>query len=161
MKCKLWGPAMMERAPRGRAARRSLRRNEPRGPLMRRGGWRRRGDARTWSARGDILPPAGRARRRVSCPSPAPLPLFPEAVNPLWQTAPRVTHEFRGTNLLGVGCLVLEKPAPLREKYSSCLRQAGAGLLAVLSALIPAPAPGRGRSFYPHLTREQSEAQRC
>lgn len=38
------------------------------------------------------------------------LQIFPEALNPhwvpvplAWQTAPPVTHEFRGTNLLGVG----------------------------------------------------------
>lgn len=55
----------MKETPQGRAAR-LLRRNEPRGPLTRRAGWRRRGDARTRAARGRILPPAGRAGRRVA-----------------------------------------------------------------------------------------------
>lgn len=140
---------MMERAPRGRAARRALRRNEPRGPLMRRGGWRRRGDARTPAARGDILPPAGRARGCGAPREPAHRGAGPVALSrssysalgasPLaWQTAPRVTHEVRGTDLSGAGCLALEQAAPPREKSSSRLSQAGAGLLAGLSALIPA-----------------------
>lgn len=148
---------MIERAPQGRAAQ-LLHRNEPRGPLMRRGaggGGVTRGHRLLTGTSCPLPAERGAAARRGGCPRGCSFcrsfqkqfigagcwrPL-PGRQPPAPPSHPRVTHELCGTNLLGVGGWPPGKPCSPRGKYSSCLSGGGrapccaAALSPVLTAL--------------------------